>query len=186
MKSSIWLGAGALVAMSVAGASSALAQIAGTFAITSTENCIVIVPPETFSSEFQVAGDAINHQASNSIGTISFKPDGTGSVDVPLGVVVATQATSAAAGSYQEDYQFTYTINNGEITTTLVSGSYTRTYLSGFRAGLTSSFDVLNDVGYLSGNELLLMHNGTYVKTESYSDGVVRPQVCTSSTRGNR
>ena len=114
-------------------------------------------------------------------------------MDIPLGVGAAIPAppgsyslANSSAVSYEDAYQFDYTIKNGTITTTLVGGSYTRTFLSGFRNGETATFDVLSYVGYVPANELVLANNGTYIKTETYSTGEVPPQVCTSSTHGYR
>jgi hypothetical protein len=92
-------------------------------------------------------------------------------------------STSSSASSSTTTYKFNYTISGGIISTTLVSGSFLETLLSGPRTGQTVTLDVLNESAYISadGNHLLTISNGGYVGTETFSNGDVLPGVCTSS-----
>jgi hypothetical protein len=92
-------------------------------------------------------------------------------------------STNSSAGSSTVTYKFNYTISGGIISTTLVSGSFLQSYSSGPRAGQTATMDVNNQSAYISavGNHLLTIKNGGFVETKTFSNGDVRPAVCTSS-----
>jgi hypothetical protein len=194
MKSSISvLGTGALVALTFAGAGAGSAA-AQTFSFTHSINCIVIESPATFNSAFQPSAGPISSGSSNSAGTITFNSNGTGTVSTVLTVgttipvppqgTFTTSETSAGDGT--GTYNFTWTVSNNIYTLRLVSGSYQENALSGPRAGQTATIDVLAEAAYISadGKELLFIADGTYVQTKTWSNGDVRPQVCTGSGRG--
>jgi hypothetical protein len=58
-----------------------------------------------------------------------------------------------------------------------------QTFLSGPRTGQTATVDVINQSAYISadGNHLLTIKNGAFVETKTFSNGDIRPAVCTSS-----
>jgi hypothetical protein len=86
MKQPLWLvGVAALVA-SLGGANTASAQISGTFAFTSTVDCIVIVPPAAFNNLFEPTAGRVFRSISNNLGIVTLNANGTGSVQVLLGV----------------------------------------------------------------------------------------------------
>jgi hypothetical protein len=185
------LGAGALLALTLAGAGSASAQ---TFAFTGTENCIIIEAPATFNSAFQPSAGPIFSGSLNTAGTITFNSNGTGTVNVVLAVgttiPVPPQSTftvtETSGGDGKLIYNFTWTVSSNIYTLQLVSGSFQESSLSGPRAGQTATIDVLSRAAYISadGKEVLLISDGTEVETKTWSNGDVRPQVCTSSSRG--
>jgi hypothetical protein len=191
MKLPVWLvTASTLIALTASGVGAASAQVSGTFAGTSTEHCISIVPPATFNTSFQPSAPPVFNEAANHAGTWTFNSNGTGEVSlllatddttpVPPGTFVST---NSSAGSSTVTYKFNYTISGGIISTTLVSGSFLQSYSSGPRAGQTATMDVNNQSAYISavGNHLLTIKNGGFVETKAFSNGDVRPAVCTSS-----
>jgi hypothetical protein len=195
MRLPIWLlGAGALAALTLAGAGSATAQISGTFVATTTLNCIAVVPPATFNSAFQATGAPIYTDYANSAGTITFNSNGTGSANIVLTVSTTTPvppgtflSTNTSGASANLTFQFNYTVSSGNIVTmTLASGTFLENILSGPLAGQTATQDVLSLVGYRSadGNEILALSDGMQVATQTFSGGNVIQQVCTYGIRG--
>jgi hypothetical protein len=192
MKRSLWLlSAAAVFGSFVAG--SASAQITGTFAFTSSVDCITIVPPATFNNLFEPTAGPVFRNTSSNLGIVTFHANGTGNVQILLGVGTFTpvppgtfSSTNSSASSWKSAHQFTYTISGGIILTTLVNGSYTQTFQSGPRTGQTATQDSLSNAAYISadGNSYLAMSEGTQVETKTYSNGDVRPEVCTRTTRG--
>jgi hypothetical protein len=187
------LGAGAFATLTIAGAGSASAQISGTYAFTFTQNCIAVVPPATFNSEFQPTAPPVFSDSANAAGTITFNSNGTGAVNTVLSVSTTTpvlpgtfSSTNSSGQSSKLTFQFNYTVNNGIATLTLASGSFLETILTGSRAGQTATQDVLTLAGYISadGKEILFISDGTQVQTQTYSNGDVVSFVCTDSGRG--
>jgi hypothetical protein len=190
----LFVGLTALTGLTALSPQSASAQVSGTFAFTNNLSCVNIVPPATFNSSFEPTAGPVFLSTSTNAGTITFNSNGTGSVDIVLGVGTFTPvppgssftSTDSSASSWTEMHQFTYTVADGIITTQLVPGSYTQTFLTGPRAGQTASQDVLSNEVYISnsGANYLSISDGTSVETKTYSNGDVRPQVCTRSGRG--
>jgi hypothetical protein len=191
MRLPVWLvGAGTLIALTGSGVGSASAQVSGTFAGTSTQHCITIVPPATFNTSFQPSAPPVFSEASNHAGTWTFNSNGTGSVNLILATDDTTPvppgtftSTNSSASTSTVKYNFTYTMSGGIISTTLTSGSFLQTFLLGPRTGQTATVDVINESAYISadGNHLLTIKNGGSVETKTFSNTDVRPSVCTSS-----
>ena len=194
MRLAIWLASAVFVALTVAGAETASAQISGEFAYALTTNCISIVPPATFNSSFQPTAGPISHEANNIVGTITFNSNGTGTVVGDLALTAETPVLpgsfmppNSAANSATLSFNFTYTIApSGILTLTMVSGSFLQNVLTGPNAGQTGTLDVLTYAGYQSadGNHFLATQDGTYVQTLTFSNGDVSPQVCTGTLEG--
>jgi hypothetical protein len=189
----LFVGLTPLTGLTVFSPQSASAQVSGTFAYTNALSCVGIVPPATFNSSFEPSAAPIFLSTSNDAGKITFKSDGTGSVNVVQGVNTVTPvppgdyvSTDSSVSSWTATYQFTYTVSNGLITTQLTPSTYTATFSTGPHAGETATQDVLSTVGYISKNgaSYLSINNGTYVETKTYSNGDVRPVVCTRSSHG--
>jgi hypothetical protein len=173
--------------LAVVSSETSFAQVSGTFAFTGGENCITIVPPATFNSSFEPSAGPIFNGSSSTLGLITFNANGTGSLQVLLGVDTSIPAppgtyssTNSNAGSFKNGWQFNYTVSGGIILMTLVSGSYSETYMTGPRAGQTATLDARNMAAYVSmnNNNVLAMTDETYVETKTYSNGDVRPSVC--------
>jgi hypothetical protein len=193
MKRPLWLLAVAVLVGSLAGVNAASAQITGTFAFTNSDDCIVIVPPATFNSAFEPTAGPVFRSTSNNLGIVTFNANGTGNVQILLGVGTFApvppgtfSSTNSSASSWKSSHQFTYTVSGGIILTALVSGSYSQTFQSGPRAGQTAMQDVLSNAAYISmdGYSYLSMSDATQVETKTYSNGDVRPEVCTRASRG--
>ena len=194
MRSLIWfVGLAALIGLTVSSPQSATAQISGTFAFTNDVICVVAISPASFNSSFEPTAGPVYLNSANNAGTITFNSNGTGSVVVDLGVGTSVPvppgtftSTNSDVSSWTESHQFTYTVSGGIITTQLVSGTYTQSFISGPRAGQTATQNVLNNVAYISSNgaNYMSISNGTYVDTKTFSNGDVHPEVCTRSSRG--
>jgi hypothetical protein len=87
-----------------------------------------------------------------------------------------------SAGSSDFNFSFTYTVNaDGTWTSAMVPGSFSETYVTGPRAGQTSTVDAIPPVtGMVSadGKTLIAAHTVPTVETRTYSNGDVDPQIC--------
>lgn len=197
MKLSIWLlAAGALVSVAVLGAESASAQISNTFTTTGPKDCLVSGQP--FNSQFQApVGASVAASTANNIGTITFNPDGTGSVTENLIVGIISPvppiplggSTSSSGRSGTATWSFTYTVSNGIATITMTPGSYLETISTGPRAGQTATLVPFAPYlyAYLSVNRknLFAISAGTGVEKETYLNRDVRYLVCSQSFQGS-
>jgi hypothetical protein len=194
IKMPTWLiGFVTFLGLAVASSEASFAQVSGTFAFTSTQDCIVVFSPATFNSEFQATGAPVFHSIANNLGVITYNTNGTGNAEILLGMGNFMpippgnfDPTNSSASSYTITWQFTYTVSSGIITTTMVNGSFMQKFLAGPRAGQTGTQDVMVNYAYISedGNNFLALSSGPLIDTKTYSNGDVWPEVCTLSARG--
>jgi hypothetical protein len=151
-----------------------------------------------------IDGKAFSHSSAVE-GIRTFNGDGTGKV-VGTAVGITPPPTpqppgypsfSPGAGSSKFSYQFTYAVNgDGSWTATMVSGTYTETFVTGGRStqnpanltNQTATIDAIPQVtGLISqdGKTLILvadpLSGGAFtptVETVTYSNGDVWPQIC--------
>jgi len=135
-------------------------------------------PSQNFSRSFSVEGIR------------TFNGDGTGTVKgTAVGITVRpTPGPNGfphfppSAGTADFSFSFTYTVDgDGGWTSTMVPGSYTQTFLTGPRAGQTSTVDAIPPIsGMISqdGKTLIAAHTTTDVETHTYSNGDVWPEIC--------
>jgi hypothetical protein len=127
-------------------------------------------------------------------GIRTFNGDGTGTVKgTAVGITVRPTPGSPtqtfpfpsfppSAGTADFSFSFTYTVDgDGGWTSTMVPGSYTQTFLTGPRAGQTSTVDAIPPIsGMISqeGKSLIAAHTTTDVEVHTYSNGDVWPEIC--------
>jgi hypothetical protein len=144
--------------------------------------------PNDFANPGDSPSASFNHSFSVE-GVRTFKVDGTGTV-TGTAVGVDNRPTPGpngfphfppSASTANFSYSFTYTVSDGEWTSTMVPGSYTETFTSGPRNGQTGTVDAIPPViGMiaLDGKTLTGAHLDAVVETHTYSNGDVWPEIC--------
>jgi len=191
MKRRLWQLIPALLVMAVAWAYPAAAQIAGVYAYSVTTSCLSAA--SGFNGAFQPLNNPIYRSISSGGGYRTYNANGTGSVtavgnstDVPIPPGTTFTAQSSGAASYNLTYNFTYTVENGVISSQLVSGSYLQTYTAGSRNGQTETLDKLDTNQIISPDNTSVVGftATTEVETATYSNGNVVPQICDRASHG--
>jgi hypothetical protein len=138
-----------------------------------------------------LSGPSASFSRSSSVEGIStFNGDGTGTIK---GTIVGTIVPPTpgpggyphfppGASSSTYSYSFNYTVDGeGGWTATMVPGTYAETFVTGARAGETSTVDSIPPVvGMISRDRTTLIAAPVTptVETYSYSNGDVAPQIC--------
>jgi hypothetical protein len=171
--------AGATAGWTVAAAADS--NLHGTYAFTGMSSCIQDSASLGFNPNLTPKGPASFFTFSVE-GTRTFHADGTGMVS---GRSVSIVSPPDASGNSDDfSFKFTYTVDpGGQLSTSLVPGSFSGTALTGPRAGQTYVDDVPMQSGFIGeGAQTIVLHEQVpTVESVSFSNGDMFLRICNRS-----